>query len=110
MDFITNLWENHGVFFLVAVWPIATALLNIVLRKKTAKEWVAFAEKRPRSAGIIRLLRATGLDPAKAAKSLKEAVKGEAAKNTDKLSPNEKKLTEIAADLSDSDKERTPRP
>ena len=96
MDLINDLWEKHGVFFLVAVWPVATAILNIVLRKKTAEEWVAFAEKYPRTAGIIRLLRASGLDPVKVVQATKETVKGEAAKNKDKLSDKQKKVVALA--------------
>lgn len=110
METINDLWEKHGVFFLAAAWPIATAILNVVLRKKTAEEWVAFAEKYPRTAGIIRLLRASGLDPVKVVQATKETVKGEAAKNKDKLPKDVKKLTELAAEADTKDEsERKPK-
>ena len=47
-------------------WPIISAILNILLRKKTSEEWEAWAEKKPGLALLVELLRALGVDPTKA--------------------------------------------
>jgi hypothetical protein len=47
-------------------WPVVSAVANAVLRWKTDEEWVAFGERSPKLASLVRLLRATGLDPVKA--------------------------------------------
>lgn len=45
---------------------MVSALLLLVLRAKTPEQWVELGERKPRTQGAIRLLRAIGLDPAKA--------------------------------------------
>ena len=62
----------------VALWPIVSALLIIALRARTPEEWVAMGERSPRVQGVIRLLRAVGLDPAKALSALAQIVTGRA--------------------------------
>jgi hypothetical protein len=61
-----------------ALWPIVSALLVIVLRSRTPEAWVALGETSPRLQGVIRLLRAVGLDPAKALSALGQIVTGRA--------------------------------
>lgn len=60
--------------WIAVAWPIASAIINAAFRFKTPDEWIAFAEARPRLAGLVRLCSAIGLDPHKAMAALKEAV------------------------------------
>jgi len=60
----------------VFLWPALSALLNVVLRARTAEQWAVVCEKMPRLAAAIRLLRALGVDPAKAIRSVQELVAG----------------------------------
>lgn len=61
-----------------ALWPVLSALLLVVLRTRTPEEWIALGERSPRWQGVIRLLRAIGLDPAKALSALGQIVTGRA--------------------------------
>ena len=60
----------------VFLWPALSALLNIVLRARTAEQWAFMCEEMPRLAACIRLLRALGVDPAKAIRSVQALVAG----------------------------------
>jgi len=60
----------------VFLWPALSALLNIVLRARTAEQWAFMCEEMPRLAAGIRLLRALGVDPVKAVRSVQELVAG----------------------------------
>lgn len=60
----------------VFLWPALSAMLNIVLRARTAEQWAFMCEEMPRLAAGIRLLRALGVDPAKAIRSVQELVAG----------------------------------
>ena len=62
----------------VALWPVVSALLIIALRTRSPEEWIAMGERSPRVQGVIRLLRAVGLDPAKALSALVQIVTGRA--------------------------------
>jgi hypothetical protein len=62
----------------VSAWPVVSALLILALRARTPEEWVAWGEQSPRWQGVIRLLRAVGLDPAKALSALGQIVTGRA--------------------------------
>lgn len=61
-----------------ALWPVVSALLLVALRARTPEQWVALGERSPRAQGVIRLLRAVGLDPAKALSALSQIVTGRA--------------------------------
>ena len=63
-------------FWTVFLWPALSALLNIVLRARTAEQWAFMCEDMPRLAAGIRLLRALGVDPAKAIRAVQELVAG----------------------------------
>lgn len=67
--------DNVSVWY-VFIWPAVSAVLNIVLRARSAEQWAALCEKSPRFAATIRLLRALGVDPAKAIRSVQELVAG----------------------------------
>ena len=60
----------------VFIWPALSALLNVVLRARTAEQWAFMCEEMPRLAAGIRLLRALGVDPVKAVRSVQELVAG----------------------------------
>ena len=57
-------------------WPLISAVFNVAFRFRTPEEWIAFGEKWPRVAGLIRLVRATGVEPVKMLSSLQDVVKG----------------------------------
>lgn len=47
-------------------WPLISAILNVMLRKKTSEEWEAWAMSKPALALTVELLRALGVDTKKA--------------------------------------------
>ena len=47
-------------------WPVLSAVLNVMLRRKTPDQWEAWAASRPVAAFAIELIRALGVDPKKA--------------------------------------------
>jgi len=61
-------------------WFAVTAVVNYLMRTKTAEEWEKLAERSPRYAAIARMLRAIGLDPVKLLQSLVDFVRGESQK------------------------------
>jgi hypothetical protein len=76
MELLEALWSKHGIVLMFVVWPVVSMVLNGVLRKKTPEQWVEFANKSPRLAGILKLISATGFDPVMAIKALQQTVKG----------------------------------
>jgi hypothetical protein len=82
MDWITNLWDEHGALLVPLIWMALSALINILMRKRTAEEWVTFGDKYPRLAALTRILRAAGIDPVKLLISLVQFVHGKALKTT----------------------------
>jgi hypothetical protein len=50
----------------VVGWPLISAILNLMLRKKTPEEWEKWAMSKPGLALLTELTRALGLDPKKA--------------------------------------------
>jgi len=61
-------------------WFFATALVNLLMRTRTAEEWDALAQKNSRYASVARLLRSVGVDPVKLIQSLVDFVRGESQK------------------------------
>lgn len=61
-------------------WFVLTAIVNYLLRTKTAEEWEQLAQKSPRYAAFARMLRAIGLDPVKLIQAAIDFVRGEAQK------------------------------
>lgn len=70
LDWLSSHWT--------AAWPIVSAVLILVLRSRSPEQWVALGETYPRVQGVVRLLRAVGLDPAKAVSALVQVVSGRA--------------------------------
>lgn len=66
LDWLSSHWT--------AAWPVVSAVLILVLRSRTPAEWVALGERSPRWQGVVRLLRAVGLDPAKAVSAFVQIV------------------------------------
>ncbi len=58
---LTFLTQNWQWLF----WPLVSATLAVLSRKKTAQEWEAWALKSPVLAFLIEVARAAGLDPVK---------------------------------------------
>lgn len=66
LDWLSSHWT--------AAWPVVSGVLVLVLRSRTPEQWVALGERSPRLQGLVRLLRAVGLDPAKAVSALVQIV------------------------------------
>lgn len=64
---ITFLTQNWQWLF----WPIVSATLAVLSRKKTAQEWETWALKSPVLAFLIEVARAAGLDPIKVLSAFK---------------------------------------
>jgi len=60
------------------LWPVASAILVLLLRARTPEAWVALGERSPRAQGAIRLLRALGVDPVKAVAAVVQIATGRA--------------------------------
>ena len=65
-----NLWNEWAIELIIVGLYLLSGILNLATRKKSAEDWVAFCEKSPRLAAIIRLMRAAGLHPAKVITSI----------------------------------------
>ena len=65
--------SEHINWMVVFVWPVLSAFLNAAFRMKTPDAWWEFAKVNPRTAGLVRLVSATGLDGAKALSALRDA-------------------------------------
>ncbi len=66
---LVKLMEYKAITALVMAtigWPLLTAVLNLMLRRKTPEEWEAWAMKKPGLALGVELLRALGVDTRKA--------------------------------------------
>lgn len=63
-------------WWVVFVWPVVSATLNVVLRTRTPEEWVKRCEERPRLAALTRLVRSVGLDPVKMVQAIAELAAG----------------------------------
>lgn len=78
-----------------ALWPLVSALLLVALRSRTPEQWVALGETSPRWQGVIRLLRAVGLDPAKALSALGQIVTGRAPARAVQIADTVQRATQV---------------
>lgn len=62
----------------LAVWPALSLVLILVLRTRSPEAWVQLGEHQPRVQGLIRMLRAAGLDPVKLVAGFLQVVTGRA--------------------------------
>jgi hypothetical protein len=69
---------NNPAVAAAVIWPILSAVVNLLLKQHTVDEWIEFADKSPRSAALIRLFRAAGLDPKKTLNALIVFINGKA--------------------------------
>jgi hypothetical protein len=67
-------------------WFIITAIVNVLMRTKTAAQWDALARKNSRYAALARMLRAVGVDPVKFLQGAIDIVRGEAQLRTEEHS------------------------
>ena len=54
------------VFMALVGWPLVSAILNVLIRRKSPEEWEKWALQKPKLAFVIEVLRAMGVDPQKA--------------------------------------------
>ena len=69
---------EHLIARAAIAWPIATAILNVVLRTKTPEQWVERCERFPRFAAFTKLLRRYGLNPVGTVAYVQQLVAGAA--------------------------------
>lgn len=72
-------------------WMVVTAVVNALMRTRTAEEWERLAQENPRYAAFARMLRAIGVDPAKLLQSLVDFVRGESQKRSGSIATSEPK-------------------
>ena len=65
-----QIWQDWSTELIIVGLYLLSGLLNLGTRKKTAEQWVAFCERRPRLAALVRVMRAVGLDPVKVTTSI----------------------------------------
>ena len=78
----------------LAAWPVVSLVLILILRTRTPEAWVALGERQPRLQGLIRALRAVGLDPVKLVAGLAQLVTGRAP-----VDPREAELSQLRTEL-----------
>lgn len=57
--------QHQSILLGLVFWPLITALLNVMLRRKSAEAWELWAMNKPGLAFLIEVSRAAGFDPAK---------------------------------------------
>lgn len=77
-------------------WFLVTAVINYLLRTKTAEQWEELAQRSPRYAAFAKMLRAIGLDPVKLLQSLVDFVRGESQKRLGPSAEGDAKACEEA--------------
>lgn len=68
MSYLTQLlafYHAHEAWLNLLFWPLATAALSLLFKKKSPEEWEAWALRKPVAAFFLELLRAVGVDPIK---------------------------------------------
>lgn len=51
-------------------WLVVSLVINLALRARTPEQWVALAERRPALAACLEVVRALGVDPARALRAV----------------------------------------
>lgn len=83
--------KQHWVLL---AWFLATSLVNLLMRTKTAEEWDALAQKNARYASLARMLRSLGVDPVKLIQSVVDFVRGESQKRLEAVADDPAKPSE----------------
>jgi hypothetical protein len=62
---LSFLIQHQSILLGLVFWPLITALMNVMLRRKSAEAWEIWAMGKPGLAFLIEVSRAAGFDPAK---------------------------------------------
>lgn len=62
---LSFLVQHQSVILGLVFWPLITAIMNVMLRRKSAEAWESWALSKPVPAFIVEVVRAAGFDPAK---------------------------------------------
>lgn len=74
-------WVKDNPFLVsLVVWPLITAILTTLTRKRTPAEWELFNMQHPYLANVVRILRAAGLDLPKLLKTFADIFLAQAEK------------------------------
>jgi hypothetical protein len=57
--------QHQDVLLGLVFWPLITAIMNVMLRRKSAEAWESWALSKPVPAFLVEVVRAAGFDPAK---------------------------------------------
>ncbi len=67
------------------IWAGTSGILNIFFWFKSPEEWISFAEKNPRAAAFMRLVRGWGFDPIKGLYAIRDLAKKRTARGGDSV-------------------------
>lgn len=84
-----------GVHWEVA-WPIVSAVVLAVAKRRTPEEWIALGERSPRVQGVLRFLRAAGFDTTDAMRGVMQIVTGRVAAST---TPAQRERADVLASI-----------
>lgn len=77
--------------YILLAWVVITAVINALLRTKTAEEWERLAQGSPRYAAFARMLRSLGVDPVKLLKSMVDFIRGQSQKRLGSIATSDPK-------------------
>lgn len=83
--------------YVLLAWMVVTAIVNVLLRTKTAEEWERLAQTNPRYAAFARALRSIGVDPVKLLQSVVDFIRGQSQKRLGSIATSEPKADVPAA-------------
>lgn len=64
--------ETLQVIVPIVCWFVFSGTLNFIFWLKSPEQWIAFAERSPRLAALVKLVRAMGLNPVFALDALRQ--------------------------------------
>lgn len=70
-EFLKLVAAYWPVFMALVGWPVISAVLNVMLWKKTPEQWETWALTSPKGALVVELLRGFGMNPTKSLPALK---------------------------------------
>lgn len=108
METLQELWSKHSYWLIPAMWMLLSAVINLALRKKTPEQWVAFAEKNPRTAALVRLCSSLGIDLSKAILALKGFLNAKAQSSKTPQLAVISQVVDAVVDRSDEEKNSKP--
>lgn len=78
MQTVTELIRQYNWLLIPLFWLILSGAVNVLFWFRTPEDWVKFAEKNPKAARFIRIMRAAGFDPVKTLVHLKALINAKA--------------------------------